>query len=137
MFITLNRDHIHFEYGSNQWQYNYNEIVELSLLRKKKTYLLENGSFILVTSLAYYCMFFSDLMELYYIIPTLLCYTILIILRLDNNDEFNYFVIVRDIYKKETKVKIKPLDRSIIGKQIDQYLTLEFNRLLKKTKPTH
>lgn len=42
MFITLNHDHVHFEYGSHRWQYNFNEIVELGLLKKKKTYLLIN-----------------------------------------------------------------------------------------------
>lgn len=134
MFITLTNDHVHFDYGSKRWQYNFNEIVELGLLKKKKTYLLENGAFISVTALAYYCMFFSNLMELYYIVPALLMYTVLIILRFHNTIEFEYYVIVKDIYRKETKVKIKTLDRLVIGKQIDQYLSLEFNRLVQESK---
>lgn len=133
MFFTLTHDQVQFQYGSKRWQYGFNEIQELGLLKKKKTYLLENSAFILATALAYYCMVFSNLMELYYIGPTLLVYTILIILRFHDDIEFEYYVIVRDIYKKETKVKIKGLDRPVIGKQIDQYLKLNFDRLLQKT----
>nr|WP_199000599.1 hypothetical protein [Flavobacterium sp. ASV13] len=134
MFFTLTHDQVQFQYGSNRWQYNFNEIAELGLLKKKKTYLLENSAFISVTALAYYCMVFSNLSELYYIGPTLLAYTILIILRFHNDKEFDYYVIVRDIYKKETKVKINRQDRPVIGKQIDQYLSCNFDRLLKKAK---
>jgi hypothetical protein len=134
MFFTLTHDQVQFQYGSNRWQYSFNEIAELGLLKKKKTYLLENGAFIAVTALAYYCMVFSSLSELYYIAPTLLLYTILIILRFHNDIEFEYYVIVRDIYKKETKVKIKAPDRPVIGKQIDHFLNLNFDRLLQKTK---
>ncbi|MFZ0597422.1 MAG: hypothetical protein WAM46_10605 [Flavobacterium sp.] len=133
MFLTLTQDQVNFQYGSNRWRYSFNEILELGLLKKKKTYFLENFAFILVTALAYYCMVFSSLMELYYIGPTLLMYTILIILRFYNDIEFEYYVIVRDIYKKETKVKIKNADRPLIGKQIDQYLHHNFDRLLKHT----
>ena len=131
MFISLTHDQVQFQYGSKQWQYNFNEIVELGLLKKKKTYLFENGAFMAVTVLAYYCMIFTNVMELYYLIPTLLCYSFLIILRFNNKTEFDYFVIVKDIYKKETKVKINALDRPMIGKQIDQYLNFEFERILK------
>ncbi|MFH6993858.1 hypothetical protein [Flavobacterium sp. FlaQc-48] len=133
MFFTLTHEQIRFQYGSNRWQYNFNEIAELGLLKKKKTYLLENSVFISVTALAYYCMVFSNLSELYYIGPTLLAYTVLIILRFHNDIEFEYYVIVRDIYKKETKVKINSQDRPVIGKQIDQYLNLNFDRLLQQT----
>jgi hypothetical protein len=132
MFFTLTHDQIRFQYGSNRWQYSFNEIAELGLLKKKKTYLLENAIFIAVTALAYYCMVFSNLSELYYIGPTLLIYTILIILRFHNDIEFEYYVIVRDIYKKETKVKINGNDRPVIGKQIDHYLDFNFDRLLQK-----
>lgn len=135
MFITLTHDHVHFEYGSNHWQYNFNEIVELGLLKKKKTYLLINTAFILVTAIAYYCMIFSELTDLYYILPTLICYSLLIILRLDNKEDCEYFVIVKDIYKNEKRVKIKALDRPAIGKKIDQYLSLEFDRLLQAHQP--
>ncbi|OXG09181.1 hypothetical protein B0A64_02900 [Flavobacterium araucananum] len=134
MFFTLTQDQVQFQYGSKRWQYSFNEIVELGLLKKKKTYLLENSAFVLVTALSYYCMVFSNLMELYYIAPTLLVYTILIILRFYNDIEFEYYVIVRDIYKKETKVKIRIMDRPAIGKQIDLFLNLNFDRLLQKTK---
>jgi len=134
MFFTLTHDQVLFKYGSNRWQYSFNEIAELGLLKKKKTYLLENTAFIMITALAYYCMVFSNLSELYYIGPTLLAYTILIILRFHNDMEFEYYVIVRDIYKKETKVKIKNLDRPAIGKQIDHYLNVNFDRLLQNTK---
>lgn len=137
MFISLTHDQVYFYYGSTRWQYRFNEIAELTLLKKKKTYLLENGAFIAVTSLAYYCMLFTNLMELYYIIPTLLAYTILIILRFHNNIDFEYYVIVKDIYRKEIKVKINALDRPVIGKQIDQYLNHEFERILLNTKNAH
>ncbi|MDR6763232.1 hypothetical protein J2Y38_003451 [Flavobacterium sp. 2755] len=133
MFISLTHDQVQFQYGSKQWQYNFNEIVELGLLKKKKTYLFENGAFTAVTVLAYYCMIFTNVMELYYLIPTLLCYSFLIVMRFNNKSEFDYFVIVKDIYKKETKVKISALDRPAIGKQIDQYLNFEFERILKTT----
>ncbi|OMQ10441.1 hypothetical protein [[Flexibacter] sp. ATCC 35103] len=134
MFFTLTHDQVQFQYGSKRWQYSFNEIAELGLLKKKKSYLLENGAFISVTAFAYYCMVFSNLSELYYIAPTLLMYTILIILRFYNDIEFEYYVIVRDIYKKETKVKINSTDRPVIGKQIDHFLHLNFDRLLQKTK---
>jgi hypothetical protein len=137
MFISLTHDQVQFCYGSIRWQYNFNEIAELGLLKKKKTYFLENSAFIAVTALAYYCMLFTNLIELYYIIPTLLCYAILIILRFHNKIDFEYYVIVKDIYKKEIKIKINALDRPVIGKQIDEYLNHEFDRILLKTKTTH
>jgi Ca2+/Na+ antiporter len=102
------------------------------LLKKKKSYFLENIAFLIVTFFAYYFIIFSNFAELYYIIPTLLCYTILIILRFPKNLEFDYYVIVKDIYQKETKVKIKALDRTKIGKQIDQYLSLKFDQILQE-----
>jgi hypothetical protein len=132
MFITLTHDHVRFCYGSEHWQYNFNEIVELGLLKKKKSYFLENIAFLIVTFFAYYFIIFSNFAELYYIIPTLLCYTILIILRFPKNLEFDYYVIVKDIYQKETKVKIKALDRTKIGKQIDQDLSLKFDQILQE-----
>ncbi|KFF03431.1 hypothetical protein [Flavobacterium reichenbachii] len=137
MFITLTPDRIHFEYGSKRWQYNFEEIAELGLLKKKKTYFLENGAFILVTVLTNYFLFFSDFMELYYIIPALLLYTVIVISRFHNTIEFEYFVIVRDVYQKEIRVKIKALDRVIIGKEIDHYLSLEFDRVLQLNKSSN
>lgn len=132
MFFTLTHDQIQFCYESKRWQYSFNEIVELGLLKKKKSYLLENGAFIAITAIAFYCMVFSDLMEMYYIIPTLLCYTLIIIFRFHTHIDAEYYVIVKDIYSKEIKVKIKHLDRPVIGKQIDQYLNLEFDRMVQK-----
>ena len=132
MFITLTHDQVCFYYGSERWQYNFDEIAELGLLKKKKSYFLENIAFLIVTAFAYYFIIFSNFAELYYIIPTLLCYTILIILRFPKNIEFDYYVIVKDIYQKETKVKIKALDRTKIGKQIDQYLSLKFDQILQE-----
>lgn len=134
MFFTLTHDQVQFCYGSKRWQYSFNEIVELGLLKKKKSYLLENGAFIAITAIAYYCMVFSDLMEMYYIVPTLLGYTLIIIFRFHADIDAEYYVIVKDVYRKEIRVKIKNLDRPVIGKQIDQYLNLEFDRMLQKQK---
>lgn len=134
MFFTLTHDQVQFCYGSKRWQYSSNEIVELGLLKKKKSYFLENGVFIAITAIAYYCMVFSDLMEMYYIVPTLLCYTIIIISRFHTGIDAEYYVIVKDVYKREIRVKIKNLDRPVIGKQIDQYLSLEFDRMVQKQK---
>lgn len=132
MFFTLTHDQVQFCYGSKRWQYSFNEIVELGLLKKKKSYLLENGAFIAITAIAFYCMIFSDLMEMYYIVPTLLCYTLIIIFRFHTDIDAEYYVIVKDVYSKEIKVKIKISDRPVIGKQIDQYLNLEFDRMVQK-----
>ncbi|QSW88627.1 MULTISPECIES: hypothetical protein [Flavobacterium] len=136
MFIFLTHDQVQFHYGSKRWQYSFNEIVELGLLKRKKSYFFENSAFITVTAMAYYCMIFTNLMELYYLIPALLCYTLLIILRFHNNTEFNYYVIVRDTNHKEIKVKINPVDRPAIGREIDDYLNFEFERILEQTKKT-
>lgn len=133
MFVTLTPNQVHFRYGKNQWQYTFDEIVELGISRRKKTYFLVNTLFILVTAIAYYCMIFSDIIDVYYIIPTLLCYTFLIILRFNDRSEFEYSVLVRDIYEKEITIKIKTEDRNLIGRQIDQYLNLQFDRMIKKT----
>jgi hypothetical protein len=133
MSLTLTSNQVHFLYGKNQWSYAFDEITELGIVRKKKTYFLINSAFILVTALAYYCMIFSDMIDLYYIIPALLCYTFLVILRFHDNTEFQYHVIVRDRYEKEIIIRIKTEDRHIIGKQIDQYLNLQFDRMIKKT----
>jgi hypothetical protein len=135
MFFTITHDQVHFCYGSKRWQYHFNEIAELGLLKKKKSYFLENGAFIAITAIAYCCMVFSDVMELYYIVPTLLCYTIIIIFRFHGNIDSEYYVIVKDVYQNEIRVKIKNLDRPIIGKQIDRYLNLEFDRSLQLQNP--
>jgi hypothetical protein len=134
MFFTITHDQVHFHYGSKSWQYSFNEIVELGLLKKKKSYLLENGIFIVITAIAYYCMVFSDVMDLYYIVPTLLCYTIIIISRFHGNIDSEYYVIVKDVYQNEIRVKIKNHDRPVIGKQIDLYLDQEFDRNLQLQK---
>ncbi|MGO4770243.1 hypothetical protein ACEN2I_01145 [Flavobacterium sp. W22_SRS_FK3] len=133
MFITIFTNEIKFHYKSKNWQYHFDEIKELGLLKKKKKYFLENLAFITVTTIAYYCMIFSSLVDLYYIIPTLLCYTFIIIARLDEPSEFVYFVFVKDIYKKEIRIKIASKDRFLIGKQIDHYLDFQFERNIKKT----
>ncbi|HEX8014206.1 MAG TPA: hypothetical protein VF465_03150 [Flavobacterium sp.] len=133
MFITIFTDTIKFHYKSKNWQYDFDEIKELGLLKKKKKYFLENGAFIAVTAAAYYCMIFSDLTDLYYIIPTLVCYVFIIIARFDNTSEFVYFFFVKDIYKKEIRIKIAEKDRPLIGEQIDHFLDLQFERSIKKT----
>jgi len=134
MFISLTQDQVQFHYGSLRWQYHFDEIEELVLLKKKKTYLLINGAFISVTAVAYYCMLFTSVIDLYYVIPTLLCYSILIILRFYNRIDFEYYVIVKDIYQKEIKIKIDSTDRPLIGKQIDHYLDYEYYRMLQQNK---
>lgn len=132
MFITLTSDQVQFNYGSKRWQYPFEKIEQLAILKKKKIYFLENAIFFAITALAYYAMVFSDLNEMYYILPTLFCYTIIIIFRFHNPSDFEYYVLVRDVYQKETKVKIKVVHKNIIGKQIDEYLDFEYHRILKK-----
>ena len=78
-------------------------------------------------------MLFSNLMDLYYIIPALLCYAFIIVARFGNKDEFVYFVFVKDIYQNEIRTKIEPEDRVLIGKQIDSYLDLQFERSIQRT----
>lgn len=133
MPLTIFSDKVRFRYKSNNWQYQFDEIKELGLLKKKKKYFLENGAFIAVIAVAYYCMLFSDLTDLYYIIPALLCYTFIMSARFSNKAEFVYFVFVRDIYKNEIRTKIALRDRTIIGKQIDYYLDLQFEKSVKRT----
>ncbi|AWK07126.1 hypothetical protein HYN56_23995 [Flavobacterium crocinum] len=133
MPLKILPDKIKFDYDSKEWQYQFNEIRELRLLKKKKKYFLENGAFIAVTGATYYCMIFSNLMDLYYIIPALLCYALIIASRFKNNNEFEYFIFVKDIYKKEIRTKIATKDRVLIGKQIDQYLGLQFERNIGRT----
>lgn len=132
MFLKLVHNKVLFHYGTKKWQYSFNEISCLGLIRKKKTFYLEDGSFIAVTALAYYCMLFSDIIDLYYLVPTILCYTVIIILRI-NSTEFKYYVLVQDIYGKETKIKIKAIDRQTIRKQIDVYLNQKFEQLVQKS----
>ncbi|EJL61282.1 hypothetical protein [Flavobacterium sp. CF136] len=133
MFVTIFPDKIKFHYKSKNWHYHFDEIKELGLIKREKKYFLENGAFIAVTAVAYYCMIFSNLMDLYYIIPTLLCYTFIIIARFNDSSEFVYFVFVKDIYQKEIRIKIASKDRLQIGKQIDLYFDLQFERNIKKT----
>lgn len=132
MFLTLVHNNVRFRYGSKQWQYSFDQISCLGLVRKKKSFHLENGAFIAVTVLANYCMVFSDLKDLYYVVPTILCYTVIIISRFHDPTEFVYYVLVRDIYNKETKIKIRTIDRNTIGKQIDVYLDLKFEKLVHR-----
>ena len=133
MPLTIFSDEVRFCYKSKNWQYQFDEIKELGLLKKKKNYFLENGAFMAVTGVAYYCMLFSNLMDLYYIIPALLCYAFIIVARFGNKTEFVYFVFVKDIYQNEIKTKIAPKDRALIGKQIDYYLDLQFERSIQRT----
>lgn len=133
MPLKIFPDKIRFDYKSKNWQYEFDEIKEIGLLKKKKKYFLENGAFIAVTATAYYCMIFSNLMDLYYIIPTLLSYTLIIAARFKTKTDFVYFVFVKDIYKNEIRTKIASKDRLLIGKQIDQYLDLQFERNIGRT----
>ena len=133
MPLTIFSDKVRFRYKSKNWQYQFDEIKELGLLKKKKKYFLENGAFIAVTATTYYCMLFSNVMDLYYIIPAILCYSLIIAIRFGNKAEFVYFVFVKDIYQNEIRAKIENKDRILIGKQIDSYIDLQFERSVKRT----
>lgn len=133
MPLTIFSDKVRFRYKSKNWQYQFNEIKELGLLKKKKKYFLENAAFIAVTATTYYCMLFSNLMDLYYIIPAILCYAFIIAIRFSNKAEFVYFVFVKDIYQNEIRTKIAAKDRMLVGKQIDSYLDLQFEKSVKRT----
>ncbi len=133
MPLTIFPDKLRFCYKSKNWQYHFDEIKEIGLIKKKKKYLLENSAFAIVTAAAYYCMLFSDLMDLYYIIPAILCYTIIIAIRFNDPAEFVYFFFIKDIYHNEIVTKIESKDRDLVGKQIDYYLDLQFERNIQKT----
>ncbi|WET01674.1 hypothetical protein [Flavobacterium sp. YJ01] len=133
MPLTILPNKIRFSYKSKNWQYDFDEIKEIGLLKKRKKYFLENAAFAVVTAVTYYCMIFSDIMDLYYIIPALLCYTLIITVRFSDPTEFVYFIFVKDIYHKEIKTKIESKDRALVGKQIEYYLDLQFERNIQKT----
>ncbi|MEN2413119.1 hypothetical protein [Flavobacterium mesophilum] len=133
MFITFTPNQVHFCYGKNSWYYAFEEIIELGLVRKKKNHLFINVLFGLVTAVAYYCMLFTKIPDLYYIIPSLMVFAILTILRFHDTAEFDYYVLVRDCYQKEITVKIKSKDRPIVGKQIDIFSSIQFAQTIKKT----
>ena len=133
MPLTVFSDKVRFCYKSKNWQYHFDEIKEIGLLKKKKKYFLENGAFLAVTAAAYYCMLFSNLMDLYYIIPAILCYSFILAMRFGNKAEFAYFVFVKDIYQNKIRTKIAAKDRILVGKQIDSYLDLQFERSIKRT----
>ncbi|MCM0668169.1 hypothetical protein [Flavobacterium tyrosinilyticum] len=133
MPLTVFSDKVRFRYKSKNWQYQFDEIKEIGLLKKKKKYFLENGVFLAVTAATYYCMLFSNLMDLYYIIPAILFYSFIIAIRLGNKAEFIYFVFVKDIYQNKIRTKIATKDRILVGKQIDSYLDLQFERSVKRT----
>jgi len=133
MPLTIFADKVRFRYKSKNWQYQFDEIKEIGLRKKKKKYFLENGTFIAITAVAYYCMLLSDLAALYFLIPVLLCFTLIIELRSRNKQRFDYFVFVKDIYQNEIRTKIEPKDYTLVGKQIDSYLDLQFERSIKRT----
>ncbi|MFB9076785.1 hypothetical protein ACFFLS_23780 [Flavobacterium procerum] len=133
MFITLTSDKITFRFKSKQWHYHFDEIKELGLVRRKKMFYLENTAFAAVTAITYYFMIFTNVSDLYYIIPAVLCYTILVIARFYHTDEFVYLVMIKDVYDNEKRIKIASNDRLLIGKQIDSFLELQFNQNIKKT----
>ena len=133
MPLTVFSDKVRFRYKSKNWQYQFDEIKELGLLKKKKKYFLENSAFLAVTAAAYYCMLFSNLMDLYYIIPAILCYSFILAMRFGNKAEFAYFVFVKDIYQNKIRTEIAAKDRILVGKQIDSYIDLQFERSVKRT----
>ncbi|WP_427874859.1 hypothetical protein [Flavobacterium sp. MMS24-S5] len=133
MPLTVFSDKVRFRYKSKNWQYHFDEIKEIGLLKKKKKYFLENGAFLAVTAATYYCMLFSNLIDLYYIIPAILCYSFILAMRFWNKAEFAYFVFVKDIYQNKIRTKIATKDRILVGKQIDSYIDLQFERSVKRT----
>ncbi|MDQ8012757.1 MAG: hypothetical protein REI96_09940 [Flavobacterium nitrogenifigens] len=133
MPLTIFSDEVRFRFKSKNWQYQFDEIKELILLKKKRKYFLENGSFIAVTATAYYCMLFSNLIDLHYVIPAVLSYALIVALWFSDKTEFVYFLFVKDIYQKEIKTKIAPKDHVLVGEQMDYYLDLQFERSVKIT----
>ncbi|MET3025541.1 hypothetical protein ABXT06_02580 [Flavobacterium sp. UW10123] len=133
MPLTIFSDKVRFRYKSKNWQYRFDEIKELGLLKKKKKYFLENATFITVTAFAYYCMLFSNITDLHYVIPAVLCYALVVVLWSSDKAEFVYFIFVKDIYQNEIRTKIASKDRALVGKQIDYYLDLQFERSIQKT----
>lgn len=133
MFITLTNDVVEFNYGSKRWKYHFSEIVELGLVKSKKTFLLLDTALVSATAAGYYYAVNSDFLESYYIAPATLFYVLLLTKRFYNVEEFQYHVILRDIYDKTKTVKIKNEDRNAMGKQIDSYLELNYVRLTRKS----
>ncbi|WDF62376.1 hypothetical protein [Flavobacterium sp. KACC 22763] len=133
MPLTIFSDKVRFRYKSKNWQYQFDEIKELGLLKKKKKYFLKNVTFIALNIVAYYCMLFFNLIDMYYSIPAILCYLFIMAVSFNTKAEFVYFVFVKDIYQNEIKTKIAPRDRRLIGKQIDYYLDLQFERSIQRT----
>jgi len=130
MFINCTVKEVQFRYGTKGWKYAYNEISELCIVRKKKTYLIKNLLFTILGVLGYNCMIFSNFTNLYFIIPILLCYCI-IFLGFQDVTEFNYYVLVRDINNNAIKIKISARHQSIIGKSIYEYKKLMFDQIKK------
>ncbi|WP_244248428.1 hypothetical protein [Flavobacterium foetidum] len=96
-------------------------------------FYLHNATFAAVTAITYYFMIFTDVNDLYYLIPAILGYTILVSSRFYNTEEFVYLVMIRDVYDNEKRVKIASKDRFLVGKQIDSFLELQFNQNIRKT----
>ncbi|MFD2940642.1 hypothetical protein [Flavobacterium notoginsengisoli] len=133
MPLKIFPDKIKFDYKSKKWQYQFDEIKELGLLKKKKKYFIQNGTFIAGATAAYCGMIFSELTDLNYVIPVLLCYILIITSGFKSKTEFVYFIFVKDIYKSEIRTKIASKDRLLIGRQIDHYLDLQFERNIRRT----
>jgi len=112
MPLTILPDKIRFSSKSKNWQYDFDEIRRIGLVKKRKKFFLENTAFAVVTAATYYCMIFSDLMDLYCIILAILCYIPITILRFSDSTKFVYFLFVKDIHQKEIMTKIESKDRA-------------------------
>ncbi len=128
MFITYTPQAVQFQYGIKGWQYTFNEIAEIGIVRKRKRYSIRNFIFITVAALLYYYLFFTDLKCFYLAIALIACFAAIVFFWFHNPDEFTYYLLVRDKKKKETKIKIKARDRHIIRKQLEYYEKLNFDR---------
>jgi len=130
MFITYTAHSVQFQYGAKGWQYDFNEIAKLGILRKRKSHIIENIISAIGCALVYYYLFFTDWDYAYAVVPLLLCFAVLLYFLFLRRSEFAYYIMVQDTNQKQTRIRIKAGDRHIIRRELEHYENIDFKRTL-------
>jgi len=127
-YLSIHGEKVVFKYGKKEWRSTLGDIKDLGIARRKKILPLEDISVLVVTFISIYLMTQTDIEDAYFIVPTIIFYTFIIILKHRDYDKFRYFVILKETNGKIVKIKIEAYDRSTIGNEIGECLKIKFER---------
>lgn len=133
-YLTMDSNTVFLKYKKWEWAYRLEEISDLGLQKKRKLYSLPDIAVAFVTALSLYLMTNTNIEEVYYVVPLVIFYAFIVLLKCRHADKFIYYLVVKTNNGVVRKIKIDPLDRQDINREVVEFLSLKFERDIKRIK---